>query len=165
MSLSQVTLHMVCGKIGSGKSTLAKRLSEQPQTVLVVEDEWLSALFGDQMKTGADFLVYSKKLRSIIKPHVVALLRAGTSVVLDFAANTLEARQWMQSLVDDAGTEHALHYLDVPNAVCLARLHARNAEGNHAFHVTDTQFEAFAKHFVAPTEDEGFHIDWHRADA
>lgn len=72
MSVSQVTLHMVCGKIGSGKSTLSKKLGEQPRTVVVVEDEWLSALFGDQMKTGADFLVYSKKLRSVIKPHVVA---------------------------------------------------------------------------------------------
>ncbi len=164
MSVSQVTLHMVCGKIGSGKSTLGKKLGNQPRTVVVIEDEWLSALFGDQMKTGADFLVYSKKLRSVIKPNVVALLRADTSVVLDFAANTLEARQWMRGLVDDAGTEHALHYLDVPNEVCLARLHARNAEGNHAFQVTDAQFEAFAKHFVAPSEDEGFHIVRHTVE-
>jgi hypothetical protein len=47
-------LHMLCGKIGAGKSTLAKALAAREATVLISEDAWLAALFGDRMETGAD---------------------------------------------------------------------------------------------------------------
>jgi predicted kinase len=43
------TLHMICGKIAAGKSTLAARLGRAQGTVLVAEDDWLSALFPDQL--------------------------------------------------------------------------------------------------------------------
>lgn len=90
------TLHLLCGKIASGKSTLAAKLSNESGTVLIVEDEWLGALFADQMSTGADYLHHSSKLRTVIAPHVSAVLRAGVSVVLDFVASTLAQRRWMQ---------------------------------------------------------------------
>ena len=39
------TLHMICGKIAAGKSTLARRLADQPNTILISEDVWLSTLY------------------------------------------------------------------------------------------------------------------------
>ncbi|QGX98194.1 ATP-binding protein [Roseovarius faecimaris] len=152
------TLHLLCGKIASGKSTLATELAKPPGTVLIAEDAWLAALFGDQMHTPRDFLRCSAKLQGIMGPHVAALLNAGLSVVLDFQANTVEARRWMRSILDATSAAHQLHLLDATDALCLARLQARNAEGAHPFAATEAQFHAVTRHFAPPTPDEGFTI-------
>lgn len=161
MSRSTPTLHLVCGKAASGKSTLTDLLARDAQTVVIAEDEWLAALFGDEMKTIRDYLRCASRLRGAMQPHVVALLRAGMSVVLDFPANTVETRKWMRELVEAGQAANRLHYLDVPDDVCKARLRARNARGDHPFSVTDEEFDQLARHFVAPTEDEGFDIVRH----
>ncbi|MEN0000309.1 MAG: ATP-binding protein [Pseudomonadota bacterium] len=149
-------LHLICGKIASGKSTLAAELASAPQTILVSEDEWLSALFADQLETPKDYVRCAAKLRTVMSPHLVALLRAGLSVVLDFPANTMDQRRWMRTIIDESSAPHQLHFLDVPDAVCLERLRARNAQGAHKFAVTEAQFHQISKHFVAPQPHEGF---------
>ena len=159
------TLHLICGKMASGKSTLAAGLAEGDGVVLIAEDTWLSALYGDQMSTGADFMRFSAKLRDVIGPHVAALLKAGLSVVLDFQANTVESRAWMRGILEGTGAAHQLHVLDVPDEVCLERLRARNASGAHPFAPTEAQFHRFSKYFVAPSSEEGFTVVWHEAPA
>lgn len=158
-------LHMLCGKVGAGKSTLAARLARKHDAVLLAEYPWLSTLFGDRMSEIADYVDCSRRLRAAMGPHVVALLQAGVPVVLDFAANTARQRSWMRGIVDAAGASHRLHVLDVPEDICLARLRARNAIGEHPFAVTDEQFREVNRHFVPPTADEGFDIVVHRTQA
>ena len=51
---------------------------------------------------------------------------------------------------------HRLHYLDLPDALCKARLSDRNAQGAHAFAVTEAEFEQVATYFVPPQPEEGF---------
>lgn len=155
------TLHMLCGKIASGKSTLAARLGAAPGTVLVAEDAWLNALFADELHSLDDYVRCSSKLRSVMAPHVSALLNAGVSVVLDFAANTARQRRWMKNVLAGTNAAHRLHVLDVPDEVCLARLRARNAAGDHPFAVTEAQFREFSSHFAAPTAEEGFDLVVH----
>ncbi|ATG44053.1 putative kinase [Phaeobacter piscinae] len=157
------TLHMLCGKIAAGKSTLAARLATDQGTILLAEDDWLHALFADQMSSPADYLRCAEKLRGIMSPHVASLLQAGVSVVLDFPANTVDSRAWMRSLIDHTGAAHKLHLLDVPDELCLARLRARNAAGAHPFAATEAQFHAFSRHFTHPAEEEGFTVVVHRA--
>lgn len=164
MSPTQPTLHMLCGKIAAGKSTLAARLAAAEGTVLISEDEWLHALYGDAMSTGADYLRFSSKLRSVMGPHVSGLLRSGLSVVLDFPANTAEQRGWMRDIVGETQVAHQLHVLQVPDEVCLARLRVRNAKGEHAFAVTEELFHRFTSHFAPPTPDEGFDLVLHEED-
>lgn len=154
-------LHMFCGKMAAGKSTLAARLSEPSGMVLITEDEWLSALYGEDMRTGADFLAYSGRLRAAMGPHISTLLGAGVSVVLDFAANTRASRNWMRIMLDESEADHYLHVLTPPDDVCLQRLHARNAKGDHPFAPTEEQFFQFSKHFMRPTPDEGFNLVMH----
>ncbi|MCJ7872024.1 ATP-binding protein [Phaeobacter sp. J2-8] len=154
------TLHMLCGKIASGKSTLAHQLVRDGG-VLVAEDEWLGALFGEQMKTGADYMRCAGKLRSIMAPHLVSLLNAGTSIVLDFPANTVGQRGWMREILAGTTADHQMHVLDTPDEDCLARLAKRNAAGDHPFAVTEDQFWQFSKHFSPPTADEGFNLILH----
>ena len=158
------TLHLMCGKIASGKSTLAARLGETSDTVVIAEDVWLGALFSDQMATPRDFVRYSAKLREAMGPHVVNLLRAGLSVVLDFHANTIESRSWMRGLAEVSGADHRLHVLETSDEVCLARLRVRNEIGAHPFTVSEAQFHQISAYYEAPTPDEGFTILRHNMD-
>ena len=158
------TLHLICGKAASGKSTLAAKLGQAAGTVVIAEDDWLTALFGSEMSSISDYVRCAAKLREAIGPHIVSLLKAGLAVVLDFPANTVATRAWMRGIAESANAAHQLHYLDVPNEICKARLRARNASGAHPFSVTDDQFEQLAKHFVVPSEQEGFDIVRHRAN-
>ena len=152
------TLHLLCGKIASGKSTLSARLAARPLTVIISEDQWLARLYAEEMHSLADYVRCSAKLRDAMAPHLIALLQAGMSVVLDFPANTLANRQWMKGIVEASGAHNQLHYLDVPDEVCKARLRARNQAGEHDFAATDQQFDFITSHFVPPTEDEGFQV-------
>lgn len=161
--MSQAILHLLCGKIAAGKSTLTAALAQQPSTVVLSEDLWLHRLFGPEMATVTDYVRCSGRLRDAIGPHTEDLLRLGVSVVLDFPANTLAARAWMRTLFETAGADHRLHFLDVPDEVCLARLHARNAAGIHAFTPTDAEFAAITRHFVPPSEAEGFTVVHHQS--
>lgn len=160
-SATPATLHLLCGKIASGKSTLAARLATAPGCVILSEDEWLAALYPDQLHSVADYVRCSATLRNAMTPHLVALLRAGVSVVLDFPANTQANRAWMMSLITASAALHQLHYLDVPEESCKARLRARNQSGRHAFATSDEQFAVITRYFEAPRESEGFNLVRH----
>jgi predicted kinase len=161
MPASQSTLYLLCGKIAAGKSTLARNLAGRPATVLVCEDHWTSRLFPGELKTIEDYIRYSGRLRDAMGPHVVSLLKAGLSVVLDFPANTATLRGWMRTLFEEAGAAHELHYLDVSDDACKLRLRARNAAGEHAFQTSEAEYEIFTRYFAPPAPDEGFNVVVH----
>lgn len=151
-------LHLLCGKIASGKSTLAQHLAAETGGILISEDHWLGTLFADRMTSVPDYVRCAARLRQVMTPHVTGLLRVGVSVVLDFPANTPGTRVWMRDAAQDAGVDHRLHLLMPPDEVCLARLKARNAAGDHAFAPTEEQFHRISAHFTPPTPDEGFTV-------
>ena len=161
MSKPLPTLHLFCGKIAAGKSTLAKELASSATAVLISEDAWLAHLYPDDIKSVADYVRCASNLRSAVGPHVSNLLRIGVSVVLDFPANTVASRKWMQSLLDSVEAEHVLHFLDVSDDKCLMRLRERNRSGTHAFAVADSEFELITSYFVPPQQEEGFNIVRH----
>ena len=157
-------LHLVCGKIGAGKSTLSHQLAAQPRHMLISEDAWLAALYPDQIHSIADYLQRAAALRGALTQHVCAILQAGVPVVLDVPFNTPAARAWGRELFESAGVAHQLHFLDVPDAMCMARLRARNACGEHPFQASDEAFEQITRHFVAPVPEEGFVVIRHMQD-
>lgn len=153
------TLHLICGKLAAGKSTLAARLAAVPGTVAISEDFWLKRLFGDEMKDVADYVRVSAKLRGPMGAHAADLLKAGVDVVLDFPANTKATRAWMKSVADAAGARAILHWLDVPDEICLQRLRRRNAEGVHDFAgVSEETFHLLTSYFQPPEADEGLEV-------
>lgn len=155
MNDARATLHMLCGKACAGKSTLAAQLADKPATVLVAQDPWMAALFPG-LRTVDDYLTHIPRLAAAMGPHLVDLLRAGLSVVLDWPANTVASRAWMRSLAEKAGADHRLHWLDVADSICLDRLDARNRAGEHPYHgMTHAQFEEITSYFEPPTEAEG----------
>ena len=154
-------LYMTCGKIASGKTSLCRELSEQPRTVVIAQDHWMSNLYREELREVADYLRLVPRLHSAMEPHVVDLLRAGISVVLDWPANTVSNRAWMRRLYKGAGAGHQLHFLDVPDAICLARLHARNRKGCHPYNVSDAQYAEITSLFEPPELPEGFNLIVH----
>ncbi len=151
-------LHLLCGKIASGKSTLARQLAQAPGCVLICEDQWLAQLYPQMIHSIADYLLHARRLGETLGPLVVAMLQAGTSVVLDFPANTLAQRAWLRSLADQAQVSHRLHWLNVNEDICRDRLHVRNNQGEHPFATSDEQFELICSHFVPPQADEQLNI-------
>jgi len=152
------TLHLLCGKIASGKSTLAHRLAKQPTAVLIIEDRWLSRLYPDEIASVKDYVRCSRRLHGIMGEHVAALLGAGLSVVLDFPANTVSIRAWMRGISENAGVVNHLHYLDVTDTVCKARLKQRNEDGIHEFAASEEDYDVITSYFMPPSADEGFNI-------
>ena len=116
------------------------------------------------MSTAQDFVRYSAKLRDIMGPHIVSLLQSGVSVVLDFHGNTVESRRWMRDILERSGADHQFHILSPPDEICLARLRARNASGDHPFSVTEEVFHRITRHFEPPSPDEGFDLIFHEAE-
>ena len=156
------TLHLVCGKIGAGKSTLCARLAAEPDTLSVSQDIWLKTLYPDELKTIPDMILYSARLRAVMGPHLSELLRFGLSVVLDFPANTIDLRRWMLGVAEAAEAPHLLHFLDLPDDICRARLQRRNAEGAHEYVVSDAEFEIIVSRFQPPGEGEGLNVRSYR---
>ncbi|HHB81721.1 MAG TPA: ATP-binding protein [Aliiroseovarius sp.] len=159
------TLHMLYGNIASGKSTLAAALGRSNGVVVISEDIWLHALYGDDLRSLSDYSRLSARLCSVMGRHVAEILNAGLSVVLDFPANTIEQRRWMRDILAQTRAAHLLHVLDVPEEVCLARLRERNRQGEHPFVVTEAQFRRITAHPVPPAPDEGFTVTVHGASA
>ncbi|OCW19006.1 ATP-binding protein [Pseudomonas sp. S3E12] len=156
------TLHLLCGKIASGKSTLAKTLVAEHAAILLSEDTWLAQLYPGEILSIADYLRCAQRIRGALGPLVINLLESGVNVVLDFPANTLANREWLLGLAQAAKVPHRLHYLELDDATCRARLHARNARGDHDFAATDAEFDLITRHFCVPSEAEGLVIEVHR---
>ncbi|KPG73067.1 AAA family ATPase [Pseudomonas libanensis] len=155
------TLHLLCGKIASGKSTLAKTLAAEHRAIVLSEDHWLASLYPGEIQAIADYLRCAQRVRGVLGPLVVNLLESGVNVVLDFPANTLANREWLLGLAQAAEVPHRLHYLELDDATCRARLHARNAQGEHDFAATDAEFDLITRHFSVPSEEEGLVIEVH----
>jgi predicted kinase len=154
------TLHFICGKAASGKTTLARKLAATHRAAVFIEDEWLVRL-GVEIRSLDDFVRHSRRLRAALRPHVIDLLKLGTSVALDFAGNTLADRAWVKTVIQRAGADHVLHVIEASDEVCKARLRQRNAtkpEGLYYGDVSEELFDAVTRHFVPPSDGEGFNI-------
>jgi predicted kinase len=151
------TLHFISGRLASGKTTLARKLAAEHHAVFFCEDVWLSKL-SDGISSFDEYLNWSRRCRSVMGPLIVDTLRAGASVVLDFAGNTIAERAWVRGLFEQAGSPHHLHFLDVSEDECLHRLLGRNVskpEGLYFASTTEEEFRSICKWFQAPHPDEG----------
>ena len=155
-------LLFLCGKMAAGKSTLSRELVVQEDAVLLVEDEFLERLFPGEITDLAAYVKYSARVRESLAALIVSLLRNGVSVVLDFPANTRKQRAWFRRLLDDAGAEHELHFIDASDALCLRQL-SRRSSGlpSDTRWTTETEFHAVTAYFEPPSAEEGFDVVRH----
>lgn len=151
----------MCGKAGAGKSVLAKAIAQAGDAIVLSEDIWLARLFGDEMVTFDDYVRCSRRIRLVVAPLVIELLR-DRSVVLDFPANTLEARAWFRSIFESAHRPHTLHYLAASDALCLQRIGRRNVERPEGSHeLSEAMFHHITSFFQPPGSEECFNVELH----
>lgn len=139
---------------------MARELGRSLPALVVCEDEWISSL-GLEIRSVEDYREASRRCRNLMGSLVPDLLRLGLSVVLDFAANTVERRAWVRSLFEGTGADHVLHWIDGSDAECLANIHRRNEErpaGSYWGPVSDELFHAVLPHIVPPSPEEGFQV-------
>src|SRR6266851_1041732 len=151
-----------CGKMAAGKSTLARDLAARENAVLLVQDDFLDALFPGEITDIPGFVKCSSRLKNALTPHVCALLSKGICVVLDFPGNTKTQRWWFRELIERANVGHELHFVDASDALCKSQLCDRS-EGLPAGTpwTRDADFEAITAYFQPPTEDERFNVVRH----
>ena len=162
MTVERAKLYFMCGKMAAGKSTHARELARTKNAVIFVQDEILSALYPGEIGDIEGFVKYSARVRDALSLHITELLSRGVSVVLDFPGNTRAQRQWFRGLIEAAGAEHELHYIDAANDLCKRQLRLRS-QGLPAGSpwTTDAEFDAITAYFQAPTEDERFNVIRH----
>lgn len=155
--MNKGVLTFFCGKMGSGKTTKSREISQERNAVLLSEDEWLSSVYPNSIKTLADYIEYSGRLKPQMKKLAQSILASGANVVMDFPANTILQREWFRSVFSEIHAPHELVYIDQPNEVCLGQIAKRRIEQpERAATDTEEMFELVTKYFVAPTSDEGF---------
>ena len=123
---SSAKLIFLCGKMAAGKSTLARDLGKRENAILLVQDEFLDALFPGEITDIPGFVKCSSRLKNALTPHICDLLSKGISVVLDFPGNTKVQRAWFRELIERANVEHELHFVDVSDALCKGQLADRS---------------------------------------
>lgn len=152
----------LCGKMAAGKSTLARQLAERERAILFEQDHWVETLFPNLIVNVATYLEYSGRINRLVAPQVADLLQRGINVVLDFPGNTRNQRAWFRGIIDRAGADHELHFVDTPDEVSRAQLKARSAHLPPGTPwTTDADFDLIASHFKAPEPDEGFNVIRH----
>src|SRR5215470_15062409 len=101
MSMStSAKLIFLCGKMASGKSTLARDLAVRENAVLLVQDDFLNALFPGEITDVPAFLDRYTRLKNALTPYICLLLSKRTSVVLDFAGATKAQWAWFRELIE-----------------------------------------------------------------
>ncbi|PML78590.1 AAA family ATPase [Enterovibrio norvegicus] len=153
------TLYFFCGKMGAGKSTYSGTLAQEKNAVLLSEDEWLTALYPNQINSFDDYLMFSRRMKPLVHDHVQRILKAGTNVVLDFPANTQTQRKWFVELANLISASHKLIFLDRSDARCLRQIAQRRLAipERQAFD-TEEMFNHVSAYFEAPSEEENLNI-------
>jgi len=162
MREERARLYFMCGKMAAGKSTYARGLARTKNAVLLVQDEFLDALYPGEIRSIQDFVKYSARVREALSLHIRDLLSRGVPVVLDFPGNTRAQRRWFRELFEDANVEHELHFIDAPDDLCKRQLRQRSAglPAGSAW-TTDAEFDAITAYFQVPAEDEHFNVIRH----
>lgn len=154
------TLVFFCGKMGAGKSTLSQEIANSMQAILLSEDEWLEAVYPDEIKTFEDYINYSSRLKPLLKNHVQNILKCGISVVMDFPANTLKQREWFKGIYSECDMPHRLIYLKASDQLCLNQIKQRSESmPERANFDTEAVFHQVNSYFEAPAESEGFNLE------
>jgi predicted kinase len=154
------TLIFFCGKMGSGKSTKSKEIAKDMEAILLSEDEWLSAIYPNEIEDFDSYIKYSMRIKPLLKSHVQNILNIGINVVMDFPANTKKQRQWFIDIFSEHNIPHKLFYIEADDQLCLKQIEQRRLS-NPERHNFDTEevFRHVNSFFQPPSVDEAFNIE------
>jgi len=117
------TLHLIVGSTGAGKTTFARKLSKSVSAVVFSIDDWMKALYWQDMPSNPDMAWFSEnqkwyvdriaRCEAMIWRQVQALTQSQSTCILDLGFSTREHRARFIALAAQEGLEVEIHYLDV----------------------------------------------------
>jgi len=145
--------------MGAGKSTQSKKISCEPKTILLSEDEWLGAIYPEEINDFNSYLAYSSRIKPLLKNHVQNILNSGISVVMDFPGNTVNQRLWLKQIASEHDFPHMLIYIKASDKLCLEQIALRKKSNpERAQFDTEEVFHQVNSYFQEPSEQEGLNI-------
>jgi predicted kinase len=152
-------MYLVEGPVGAGKSTHATDLARRTGGVHIALDEWFVRLFSpDRPATDimAWYVARKQRLGDHIWQHVLALLAAGVTPILELGLVQRQMRLDFYRRARAAAVEVQVHLLDAPRAVRRERVAQRNADKGPTFSmvVPDAMFEMASDLWEDPDDAE-----------
>lgn len=153
------TLNLVFGPCGAGKTTYAYSLARREGAVAFVLDDWAARLFGPDVDGPLDFKWIGERFgrcQALIWSTAVAVLNAGSSVVLDLGLMRRGDREKICKLAQEAGLSMQWHFIDAPQEVRRERITARNDTKGETFvsEVPPEMFDMFEALYEPPRPAE-----------
>ena len=165
MNNDQRTAHLIYGPTGAGKTTFARKLVTEINGVRFGIDEWMHAMFGDDVPERMDMSWVMPRVgrcQTQIWSVAQQILDTGTDVVLELGLLRKVDRDSIKAKVEQAGYGVLFHFVDAPLPIRRQRVLRRNSERGetYSFDVTPGMFEAMELYFERPTASElsGSHL-------
>lgn len=141
----------MCGAAGAGKSTVARRLEREGMVRLSFDE----AAWDMGLRTMPLDAETQRVIEVALQARIVALVKAGADIVLDFSFWSRRMREDYRSLLRPLGVEPETIYLASPRSVALSRIRARRADHADDFCLSEELAARYFDQFEVPTVDEG----------
>ncbi|WP_201714628.1 AAA family ATPase [Rossellomorea arthrocnemi] len=159
--LNQKTLNpliiMMCGVAGSGKTTLAQQLEKEEGFVRLSIDEEVWKVNG---RYGIDYPVekygdYQVEAERRLRNQLIRLIKDKRKVVIDLSFWQKSIRDGYKQLIEEAGGEWKLIYLNISPEIIRKRLDVRSKrfDANAAFPITENTLTSYLNGFEVPSHE------------
>ncbi len=149
-------VYLICGKLCCGKTTYSQKLCAENDVVLLSVDEMTLTVFGQNCGDKHDEYVLNAKKYLLSKS--LELIDKNINIVLDWGFWTRKEREFAKDFYKSRGIDCELHYIDISDDVCKARIEKRNkavlTDKTSAYYVDENLLDKFNSIFEAPSEDE-----------
>jgi len=156
---SRSRVYLITGGTGAGKTTYAISLAKETGAIRFSIDDWMTTLFWMDSPDPISFDWAMERINRAerqIWETARQALEQGLSVILDLGFTKAVHRQKFYDLAKFAGTEFALHWVDVSPEERWRRVQFRNAEKGetYAMNVPREMFDFMENEWEAPRDDE-----------
>jgi predicted kinase len=147
---------MICGLPGAGKTTLAKKLEKERGSLRLCADEWIVALYGDDIARDRDKLYAVRDAVEALQFDLTEkMLARDLDIILENGFWSRKERLMLRDKMAGLGAKTELIFLDVPRDILWGRLASRNRNLPPAtFHVTAHELDEWMGMFEPPGPDE-----------
>lgn len=153
-------VHLTCGYMGFGKTTFAKKLEKELPAVRLTHDDFMYQIFGRNLPD-EQFRYYFKQVYELMWQLAEQIVRAGSSVVIDYSPWSKERRkeafERAKKFCDNVIFDEMICDLDIAKQRVLNRTN----EDETALFIDENCFNKFLGEYEPISDDEGLPVVRH----